>query len=138
MAKLSLKKNKKDNNEAHEVPPALVTPVVDPPPPPRIETLSELLESHLAKLPPSPPVVPAVERSTPEFVLTFDGKNADAIISHFGNKSKAIRQLHEQGVAYADIARAICVRYQHVRNVLDKPLKRQIKAEREARGKNNA
>jgi hypothetical protein len=52
------------------------------------------------------------------------------LIAKYGNKSGAIRALNSQGFKTADIARALDIRYQHVRNVLTQPLKRVIKEER--------
>lgn len=91
---------------------------------------------------PAPVELPAVEQSAAPSLdpasWTFGGESATAIIEYYGNKSKAIRALREQGLEFAVIARAIGVRYQMVRNVLDRPLKRLIKAQRDARSNNNA
>lgn len=59
-------------------------------------------------------------------------RSADFLIGYFGNKSKAIRGLTVMGHKPGPISRALGIRYQHVRNVLEKPLKRVIKAERDA------
>lgn len=54
------------------------------------------------------------------------------LITHYGNKSKAIRGLSVLGHKCGPISRALNIRFQHARNVLSKPLKRLIKEEREA------
>jgi len=48
------------------------------------------------------------------------------------SKSQIIRYLNSLGYSRAAIAKFLNVKYQHVRNVLVAPLKRQIKAERDA------
>lgn len=53
-------------------------------------------------------------------------------IKMFGNKSKAIRAMSAEGLTRSEIAKRLGIRYQHVNNVLHQPLKREIKAEREA------
>lgn len=53
-------------------------------------------------------------------------------IKMFGNKSNAIRALSAEGHGRSEIAKRLGIRYQHVNNVLKQPLKRVIKAEREA------
>lgn len=42
------------------------------------------------------------------------------------SKSQMIREMHAAGHSKADIAKAMDVRYQHVRNVLITPLKRPV------------
>ena len=42
----------------------------------------------------------------------------------YGTKAHAIRELHSRGYPTADIARAMGVIYQHVRNVVNRKLKR--------------
>jgi predicted RNA-binding protein YlqC (UPF0109 family) len=54
------------------------------------------------------------------------------LIGYYGNKSKAIRGLSALGHKCGPISRALNIRFQHARNVLNKPLKRLIKEEREA------
>jgi hypothetical protein len=55
------------------------------------------------------------------------------LIGLYGNKSNAIRGLAlMNGGKCGPIAKALNIRFQHARNVLLKPLKREIKAEREA------
>lgn len=56
----------------------------------------------------------------------------NAEVLRWGSKSKAIRGLASEGVVVAEIARRCGLRYQHVRNVLSQPLKREIKAARDA------
>lgn len=86
-----------------------------------------------APAPVSAPIFAAtVLKGATQPALLGTGENADALIEFFGSKSKAIRALRVQDVAFADIARALNVRYQHVRNVLNQPQKRLLKAEREA------
>lgn len=64
-------------------------------------------------------------------VKKIEGTSAELIAKH-GNKSNAIRFLNSEGHKTAAIAKALEIRYQHVRNVLNQPLKRVIKAERDA------
>lgn len=54
------------------------------------------------------------------------------LIKHYGSKSKAIRGLSALGHKCGPISRALNIRFQHARNVLLKPLKREIAAERAA------
>lgn len=48
----------------------------------------------------------------------------DALIKQFGNKSRAIRSLSADGYTRSQIANALGIRYQHVRNVLQTPVKK--------------
>lgn len=41
-----------------------------------------------------------------------------SLIEKYGNKSKAIRALAKEGHSRSEIAKALDIRYQHVRNVL--------------------
>lgn len=50
----------------------------------------------------------------------------------YGTKSNAIRTLHGEGYSVKDIASILNIRYQHARNVINRPLKREIKKERDA------
>lgn len=50
-------------------------------------------------------------------------------IKKFGSISNAIRGLASNGMKTGEIARELNKRYQHVRNVLKKPLKREQSAE---------
>lgn len=61
-----------------------------------------------------------------------DEKSAAELIAEFGTKSNAIRALSASGKPKGEIAKILGIRYQHVRNVLAQPLKRVIKAERDA------
>lgn len=54
------------------------------------------------------------------------------LIGYYGSKSKAIRGLSALGHKCGPISRALNILYQHARNVLNKPLKRLIKEERDA------
>jgi hypothetical protein len=67
-----------------------------------------------------------------EAVATEAQQTPEYLIGFYGNKSKAIRALAAQGKSRSEIAKALNIRYQHVNNVLHQPLKREIKAEREA------
>lgn len=49
---------------------------------------------------------------------------AEEYLREYGTKSAAIRALHAEGIPTADIARRLGIIYQHVRNVLKRPLKR--------------
>jgi predicted ArsR family transcriptional regulator len=51
--------------------------------------------------------------------------NAEELLKQHGTKSAVIRYLASQGVSRGDISRILGIRYQHVRNVLTQPLKRQ-------------
>lgn len=73
---------------------------------------------------------PAItEVVAPTMAPKIEGTQVE-LIAKYGNKSGAIRALNAQGFKTADIARALDIRYQHVRNVLTQPLKRVIKEER--------
>lgn len=48
----------------------------------------------------------------------------EQLISHYGNKSNTIRALHALGFKRSEIAKKLNIIYQHVRNVLITPLKR--------------
>jgi hypothetical protein len=50
--------------------------------------------------------------------------NAEQFITDKGGVSKAIRFLHGEGKSRSDIAKMLGKRYQHVRNVLNTPLKK--------------
>ncbi|KKK61709.1 hypothetical protein LCGC14_3011600, partial [marine sediment metagenome] len=52
-----------------------------------------------------------------------DDLTADQLIKKHGNKSTAIRALHEQGYTVSEIAKKVGVIYQHARNVVLRPLK---------------
>src|SRR5690606_17321954 len=54
------------------------------------------------------------------------------LIEGFGNKSNAIRGLAALGLKAGPISRHLGIRYQHARNVLQRPLKREIAAQRQA------
>jgi len=46
--------------------------------------------------------------------------------AHLATKSDKIRAMHADGIAKADIGRLLDIRYQHVRNVLTQPMKKQM------------
>lgn len=46
------------------------------------------------------------------------------LIKDVGTKSNMIRKLHSEGYKKARIAQFMDIRYQHVRNVLNEPLKK--------------
>lgn len=54
----------------------------------------------------------------------------ERLVQLYGTKSAAIRVLASKGVATAEIARHMGIKYQHARNVLKRPLKRQLKKDR--------
>lgn len=56
----------------------------------------------------------------------------EQLIAKYGNKSNAIRAMAAAGMKCGPISKALNIRYQHARNVLNQPLKRVIKEEREA------
>lgn len=55
------------------------------------------------------------------------GEQPDKLFAEHKNKSGVIRYLHSKGYQTKHIAKFLNVRYQHVRNVLNTPLKRQTK-----------
>jgi hypothetical protein len=57
-----------------------------------------------------------------EVVVEFD---AGAFIKKHGTKSAAIRALNAEGKSRSEIAELLKIRYQHVRNVLITPIKKQ-------------
>lgn len=57
--------------------------------------------------------------------------DAGTLIAIYGNKSNAIRGLAALGAKTGDIAKKLGVIYQHARNVLKRPLKREIKEQRD-------
>ena len=79
--------------------------------------------------------VPNVAPTTPTAEVKPE-KSAAELIAEHGNKSNAIRAMSAAGKTKGEIAKALGLRYQHVRNVLSQPLKRVIKAEREAANNN--
>lgn len=52
--------------------------------------------------------------------------DATKFIAECGTKSSAIRRLTEQGKSRGDIAKMLNIRYQHVRNVLITPIKKEM------------
>ena len=48
----------------------------------------------------------------------------EPILASFKYTAEKIRYLNSQGMKRADIARTLDIRYQHVKNVLDVPLKK--------------
>lgn len=77
--------------------------------------------------------LPTSETSRPTFdpnsvAVSYDELDKAGVKS----KSQVIRYLNSLGYSRAAIAKFLNIKYQHVRNVLVAPLKRQIKAERDA------
>src|SRR5688572_28371135 len=60
-----------------------------------------------------------------------DKYNKDELFAKFGTKSAVIRFLHDQGYKKGQIAKFLGIIYQHVYNVLAKPLKRPADAAHE-------
>lgn len=58
-------------------------------------------------------------------------KQAQDLYKEYGTKSATIRHLAELGWSRSEIAKAMDIRYQHVRNVLIQPLKRGPQVETE-------
>jgi len=56
--------------------------------------------------------------------VTFNQEVADSHIKTHGGVSKAIRALIAGGMSKGDVARTLGKRYQHVRNVLNAPIKK--------------
>jgi hypothetical protein len=78
---------------------------------------------------------PAEEQEAPidlKIEATMMALGEKALIEIYGNKSNAIRGLSVLGHKNGPISRALNIRFQHVRNVLLKPLKRVIAEERKA------
>lgn len=65
-------------------------------------------------------------------------ETAEALIAKHGNKSNAIRAMSAAGQTRSQIAKALGIRYQHVNNVLNQVLKREIKKERDQKNGNGA
>lgn len=63
-------------------------------------------------------------------------ETAEALIAKHGNKSNAIRAMSAAGQTRSQIAKALGIRYQHVNNVLNQVLKREIKKERDQKNGN--
>lgn len=81
---------------------------------------------------PAPETEPPPVESEPEPETAAPVEStADALIRLYGNKSNAIRALHGAGKKTAEIAKLLGIRYQHARNVILQPLKREIKAARD-------
>jgi hypothetical protein len=59
----------------------------------------------------------------------------EAIALFGGNKSQAIRGMASLGLKAGPISKKLGIRYQHARNVLARPLKREIKEQRDANKK---
>lgn len=56
----------------------------------------------------------------------------ETLIHGYGNVSNAIRGLGALGVKPGPISKHLDIRYQHARNVLERPLKREIVSEKRA------
>ena len=54
----------------------------------------------------------------------LDNETVQAIIANHATKSSAIRDLSSRGMTRSEIAKAMGIRYQHVRNVLVNPPKK--------------
>jgi hypothetical protein len=68
-------------------------------------------------------VVESTEQVESNQVETTKVETKEEILARFGNKSKAIRGLTNEGMSRSQIAKVLDIRYQHVRNVLVSPLK---------------
>jgi len=60
------------------------------------------------------------------------GKHKAELVTAYGNKSNAIRGLAALGLKAGPISKLLDIRYQHARNVLQRPLKRNVKEQRDA------
>ncbi len=56
------------------------------------------------------------------------------LYKHYGTKSDAIRELALKGYTTSEIANAMGIKYQHARNVLSRPLKRNSQHEESDEG----
>lgn len=61
--------------------------------------------------------------NTNEPTNTFNGAK---FIAECGTKSSAIRRLNEQNFSRGEIAKMLKIKYQHVRNVLITPIKKEL------------
>jgi predicted GNAT superfamily acetyltransferase len=66
---------------------------------------------------------PVVEPAAPNKNAVLRDYDIDKLRAECKTKSAAIRYLASKGYARADIARALGIIYQHVKNVLDAPVK---------------
>lgn len=80
----------------------------------------------------------ATETETETKVEVENIESAVKLIAKYGSKSNAIRAMSAEGMKTGPIAKALNIRYQHVRNVLMRPLKRVIKEERDAKAQAQA
>lgn len=67
---------------------------------------------------------PKVTAAQTKDLKTIQTPEVQKVIKDAPTKSAAIRQLHSMGLTRGQIAKAMGIRYQHVRNVLITPLKR--------------
>jgi hypothetical protein len=58
------------------------------------------------------------------FVIPLDGSGADKYIADAGSVSSAIRKLIADNYSRGEVAKMLNKRYQHVRNVMITPLKK--------------
>jgi len=65
----------------------------------------------------------------------FTSFTKEVLITGYGNKSGAIRGLAALGLKPGPISTHLGIRYQHARNVLSRPLKRDVKDQRDAAAK---
>ena len=101
---------------------------------------NEQIAEHVGETDVGTDEIVETEVETEEQVVQIDlSKEADimklgeiGLIAAYGSKSKAIRGLSALGHKCGPISRALNIRFQHARNVLLKPLKREIAAERKA------
>lgn len=107
-----------------------------------IETIAEATAETITTAEPQPQVKEQVlvkEQSREEVVQEliknkeYAKMSKEELIKHFGSKSAAIRGLNaELGWKPGPISKALGILYQHARNVLLQPLKRQIAQDRAA------
>lgn len=91
---------------------------------PAAETKAPKVEVKSVEVPPASPETAAQVATVTE--------TPEQLIAKYGNKSNAIRAMAASGMKCGPISKALGIRYQHARNVLNQPLKRVIKEEREA------
>lgn len=78
-------------------------------------------------------VAVAQEQSkVPTSVEQVEKMTGPEIITAFGSKSNAIRGLNALGMKPGPISKKLGIIYQHARNVLARPLKRELKEQRDA------
>lgn len=69
-----------------------------------------------------------IEAEKEVIALYTETETSKQLITKYGNKSSAIRALSKEGKKTAEIAKLLNIRYQHVRNVLNQIVKKDLTA----------